>query len=136
MDIWVFVAEQWLLITILAVLLAAFVVLERRRGGASLSHHEVTRLVNAGEAVLIDIRDKDDFKAGHIVDSINIPFAKLADQSAELDKHKNSTLVLIDKMGQHAGTAAKSLKEKGFNVVRLQGGIMEWQAQNLPLVKA
>jgi rhodanese-related sulfurtransferase len=31
--------------------------------------------------------------------------------------------------------AGKMLREKGFNAVRLQGGMMEWTAQNLPVVK-
>ncbi|WP_370980164.1 rhodanese-like domain-containing protein [Agaribacterium sp. ZY112] len=135
MDIWVFIEQQWLLVGILTLLVAAFFTLERRRAGASISHLELARVVNANEAVMFDLRDSSEFKAGHIVDAINIPFAKLKDSDLELKKHKDKTLILIDKMGQHAPGAAKQLKEQGYIVVRLQGGMSEWQGQNMPVVK-
>ena len=131
----VFVSEQWLLISILSVLIAAFVYVEKQRGGKSLSLHEVTRLVNAGEAVLVDLREAKDFTAGHIVDAINIPYNKLADRSIELEKYKDKSIIVLDKMGQHTGAAVKALSEKEFTVMKMQGGMTEWQSQNLPVVK-
>lgn len=131
-----FVVEQWLLIGILAVLVVAFLVLESRRGGSSVSHHQATRLLNSGEAVILDVRDPAEFKAGHIVDAVNIPYASLQKRVDELNKHKSKQIIVVDKLGQHAGAAGKILREQGFTVVRLQGGITEWTHQNLPLVKA
>lgn len=135
-DIVVFLSEQWLLVSILAVLVTGLIFVEGKRSGSSLSFHEVTRIVNSGEAILLDIRDIKDFKAGHIVDSLNIPHQKLAERISELDKYKEKTVVLVDKMGQHSGGSGKLLKEKGFVVSRLQGGISEWIGQNLPVVKS
>lgn len=132
----VFVSEQWVLVSILAILVASFIYVERIRSGASISFHEVTRLVNADKAILLDVRDSKDYSAGHIVDALNIPFAKLADRAVELDKHRSKTIVVIDKMGQQAGATCKTLKEKGFDVVRMQGGMSEWSHQNLPVVKS
>ncbi|SMF22365.1 Rhodanese-related sulfurtransferase [Alteromonadaceae bacterium Bs31] len=131
-----FLAEQWILISILSVLVAALIVVEGRKGGAALSHHEITRLINKGEAVLLDVRDKKEFSVGHIVDAIHIPYAKLADRASELEKHRDKTIIVVDKMGQHSGAAGKTLKDKGFTVSRMQGGMAEWQSQNLPVVKA
>lgn len=130
-----FLNEQWLLISLLSVLVIAFAYLEKLRAGTTYSLHEVTRLVNAGDAVLVDLRDSKEYSAGHIVDAINIPFAKLQDRASELEKHKSKTIVLIDKMGQHAVAAAKIMGQKEFTVARMQGGMAEWQAQNLPVVK-
>ena len=131
----VFLAEQWWLFAILAALISALVVVEGKRGGQTLSYHEVTRLVNKGEAVIVDVRDSKEFKGGHIVDAINIPHAKLGDRLSELEKYKEKTVVVVDKMGQHAGASGKLMKDKGFNVSRLQGGMTEWTGQNLPVVK-
>ena len=125
-----------MLVGILAVLISGFIVLEKKGGGASLSFHEATRLLNTEQAILIDLRDDKEFKAGHIVDALHIPYAKLADRESELNKHKTKTIILVDKMGQHAGAAGKTLKEKGYTVARLQGGMVEWQGQNLPVVKS
>lgn len=135
MDFMVFMSEQWPLFAILAVLVAAVIFVEGKRSGPSLSHHEVTRLVNSGNAVIVDVRESSEFKAGHIVDAINIPFAKIKDRAEELAKMKEKTLVVVDKIGQHSGAASKILKELGFNVNRMQGGMSEWQGQNLPVVK-
>jgi len=131
----VFLAEQWILVSILAALGAALIVVEGLKGGKALSYHEMTRLVNSGDAVILDVRESKEFSAGHIVDALNIPYAKIADRYTELEKHRAKTIVVVDKMGQHAGAAGKTLKDKGFSVNRLQGGMTEWQSQNLPVVK-
>ena len=131
-----FVAQQWILFSILAVLVAAFLVFEQRKGGPKVSFHQATRLLNQDTAIVLDVRDGSDFKAGHIVDAVNIPFANLAKSLDQLEKHKSKQIIVVDKMGQHAGSAGKILRDNGFNVVRLQGGISEWSQQNLPLVKA
>jgi rhodanese-related sulfurtransferase len=133
--IFIFASEQWLLVSLLFALVIAYFWTEGRKGGATLSIHSATRLINKGEAVVVDLREAKEYQAGHIVDALSIPHNKLAEQLPLLDSHKDKTLILVDKMGQHAGAAGRLLKTKGFTVSRLQGGISEWQAQNLPLVK-
>jgi Rhodanese-related sulfurtransferase len=128
--------EEWLLCSLLAAVVVAFLILESRRGGTTVTHHQATRLINDGKAVLIDLRDSKEYKAGHIVDAINIPYASLNTRLDELEKHKSKQLIVVDKMGQHAGAAGRVLREKGYTVLRLQGGMMEWTQQNLPVVKA
>lgn len=132
----VFVAEQWVLVTILGLLVAGLVFVEMNKGGIALNHHEVTRLMNTDAAVLIDIRDSKEYKAGHIAGAINIPQAKLNDRMAELEKHKTKTIVIVDKMGQHSGIASATLRTKGFDSKRMQGGMMDWTGQNLPVIKS
>lgn len=136
MDFFVFLSEQWLLFSVLAALVAGFVVLEKKRGGAVLSHHQVTRELNSDNAVLLDVRDSKEFSAGHVSGAVNIPFAKLKERLVELDKHKAKTIVVADKMGQQAGAGVKILAEAGFQAARMQGGMADWQAQNLPVVKS
>lgn len=134
-NILIFVGEQWILVSVLLVLVAAYFWTEGRKGGSTLSIHSATRIINNGEAVVVDLREAKEFKAGHIVDALNIPHNKLVEQLPQLESHKGKTILLVDKMGQHAGAAGRTLKAKGFEVSRLQGGISEWQGQNLPLVK-
>lgn len=134
-DLLVFVSEQWLLVSMLAVLVSALIVVERKRAGLQLNSNEATRMINSDKAVIVDLRESKDFSSGHIVDAVNIPFAKLSDRAVELEKHKTKTLILVDKMGQHTGAGVKTLTALGYDCARLQGGMMEWQNQNLPLVK-
>lgn len=134
MDFITFVGEQWLLVSLLMALIYLYIWTEGRKGGATLSIHSATRLINQGEAVVVDLREAKEYKAGHIVDALNIPHNKVNDQLPMLEPHKSKTLVLVDKLGQHAGNAGRTLKAKGFTVCRLQGGMSEWESQNLPVV--
>jgi rhodanese-related sulfurtransferase len=133
-DLFVFVSEQWMLVSLLCVLVYAYAWNEKAKGGKSLSVHGMTLLVNKGDAVVVDLREAAEFKNGHIVDAINIPHNKVAERMSELAKFKEKTVVLVDKMGQHAGNAGRTLRKEGYEVNRLEGGMSEWQNQNLPLV--
>ena len=134
MDLFVFVSEQWMLVSLLCVLVYAYAWTEKAKGGKSLSTHGMTLLVNKGDAVVVDLREAAEFKNGHIVDAINIPHNKVAERMSELAKFKEKTVVLVDKMGQHTGNAGRTLRKEGYEVNRLEGGMSEWQNQNLPLV--
>ncbi len=95
-----------------------------------------TRLINRENAIVIDLRSKQEFNNGHVLDAINIPYANLASRLAELDKSKDKPVILVCKMGQHSRAAYKTLANAGFgDVRRLTGGMTEWTAASLPLVK-
>lgn len=129
----IFITEQWMLVSLLLALIAIFMWNENRRAGDSISVHQLTHQVNNANALVVDLRDAKEFREGHIVDAINIPFAKVAERMGELDKSR--PLVLVDKIGQHSASVGRSLKENGFQVSRLNGGMSEWTVANLPLVK-
>jgi len=136
-----FASEQWLLITALAAAVWGLAWVDNRRAGNSLTPHALTTLVNGDEATVIDLRDKAQFESGHIVGSLNLPFAQLQPQLAagaatELDKYQQQNLVLVCQMGQQSSHLAKKLKPDNFKgVYRLAGGIGEWQNAQMPLVK-
>ncbi|HSC75959.1 MAG TPA: rhodanese-like domain-containing protein [Pseudomonadales bacterium] len=129
----IFVSAQWPLVGTLLALVALFMWNENRRAGDSISVHQLTFQVNNANALVIDLREPKEFREGHVVDALNIPFAKIADRMAELDKAR--PLVLVDKIGQHSASIGRTLKHAGFNVMRLTGGMSEWTASNLPVVK-
>ncbi len=117
-------------------LLALLLVTETRKGGRSISVQELSVLANQDNAVIVDLRDKKEFSAGRITGAINIPLANFASRMGELDKYKSSPVILVDAMGQHAGSAGRQLRSAGFEqVVRLGGGLTSWQEQKLPLVR-
>lgn len=131
-----FISQQWMLAGALAVLVALLVLHESRKGAKGLSPQELSNQVNKNEGVVVDIREKAEFKTGHIVDSINIPHNQLSKHISELDKYKSRPVILVCKHGQHAGGVSKQLKEAGFeSVYKLSGGITEWQSSQLPLIR-
>ncbi len=118
------------------VLLTAFIFLESRRGGQTVSAQQLTNLVNNEEALVLDVREAKEFREGHITDSRNIVFSKLKDSLGEIESYKDKPVVIVCKMGQHAGAAGKILHQAGFsNIKRLSGGIGTWKADGMPLVK-
>ncbi|MEK9766450.1 MAG: rhodanese-like domain-containing protein [Thalassolituus sp.] len=130
-----FIANHWLLVGIWSAFVVALLWDNNRRNGPSVSTAEATTMINREDALVLDIRDKNDFKTGHLVDAVNIPYASLANRMGELEAHKNRPIILVCKTGQTVSMAGKMLREKGFNAVRMKGGMMEWNSQNLPLVK-
>ncbi|MDH2243409.1 rhodanese-like domain-containing protein [Pseudomonas sp. GD03909] len=130
-----FVSNHYVLSSLFVVLLILLFITETRKGGKSLSNRELTALVNSDEGVVLDVRAKKEFDAGHIVDALNIPYEKLVSRTGELEKHKAKTIIVVDAIGQHAGTACRELQKAGFTAAKLSGGISSWRGDNLPVVK-
>ena len=131
-----FVGLEWELFTLLLALIVALIFTESRKAGKTVSPQGATLLINRSDAVVVDIRDLKEFNEGHIVGAINIPLANFDGRVTELEKYKTKPLIIACKMGQQSGIIGKRLSAKGFtDVQRLQGGMTEWLASNLPVVK-
>ena len=63
-QIFEFIGNHYILVSVFVFLLVAFVVNEGKRGGAAISPANLVNLVNRNGAVVIDIRDKKDFEMG------------------------------------------------------------------------
>ena len=93
-------------------------------------------MMNNESALVLDIRDPNDYSQGHIPQAMNIPYTALQSRVRELDKFKEQPVVVACKMGQHSGMATSILRRAGFhNVAKLRGGLTEWRSQNMPVVK-
>ncbi|MGB2218148.1 MAG: rhodanese-like domain-containing protein, partial [Porticoccaceae bacterium] len=119
MNFFIFVSEQFVLISLLFGLIFIFAWTERAKGGKSISASQLVQMMNADEAVLVDVRPSGEFQNGHIHGAINIPHTKIAGRISELEKCRSKTIVLTDNMGQHAGGAGRALSKEGYNVRRL-----------------
>ena len=130
-----FLGEQWLLVAALAATLTMLALHESRKAGPSLSINEAVQLINGEGGVFLDIRDAGDFARGHITDAVHIPSASIPDRHSELEKYRDRPIVVVCKMGQSAGPVTKTLRAQGFSrAQKLSGGMMEWDAQKLPVV--
>ena len=87
-----------------------------------------------GSVVVLDIRSKSLYKAGSIKDCLQVQLAMLTSQVASIPKGK--PIVVVDHAGKQVKTAAMYLKNEGFtDVRRMQGGMMAWLGQGLPVDK-
>ncbi len=123
MDIFVFASEQWILISVLLMLIYVFAFTERTKGGKPISATELVSLMNSEQAQLVDVRASADFQAGHVHGAMNIPHTQMASRGSELEKHRSKIIVLTDQMGQQS----RRRKLLAFNgsVVRLKNILSE-----------
>ncbi len=123
-----------------AVVIAAIAVLvaefrERVSGFAALSAMQAVRLMNQG-ALMLDLRSKEAFDAGHIGDARNIPAAELAASADTLKKWRDRPVITYCDSGVSGAGAARTLTKLGFSkVFNLDGGLNAWIKDNLPLTK-
>lgn len=84
------------------------------------SAERVTTLAEVDDAVLVDVRTKEEFEQGSIKDAINIAVDDLRDRHEELDPNKE--IVVFCQVGQRGHTAARLLNQLGYKVSNLSGG--------------
>ena len=106
----------------------------KARGLAQVSTADALRIINKG-AMIIDVRPADAFGTGHIVNARNIGLQMIEPGRSPLKK-KNRVVLTVCENGTNSGRAANTLRKAGFeSVFSLKGGLKQWRADNLPLVK-
>jgi rhodanese-related sulfurtransferase len=131
-----FIGNHPILIMTWLAFLFAVMFSESLRGGKKLTTTETIFKINKEDAVILDIRKRDEFSEGHITDAINVPFEKLNDSLKELEKYKARPIIVVCKTGTTAGSAVAALTKAEFSeVFRLNGGMMDWNAQKLLTIK-
>jgi rhodanese-related sulfurtransferase len=118
-----------------AIVVAVYEFRARAQAFAALSAAQAVRLINQG-ALVIDLRTKESFDAGHIVDARNVPAATLEAQADSLKKWRDKNVITYCDSGTNGAGAARTLVKLGFSkVFNLQGGLNAWVKDNMPLAK-
>jgi rhodanese-related sulfurtransferase len=106
-----------------------------RAGGQTVGPIDAVRLMNQG-ALVLDVRSRDQYDAGHVIDARNVPSAELVKSVETLKKYRDKPVLTCCDTGMTASAAARTLREQGFSkVASLRGGLQAWRAENLPLVR-
>ncbi len=140
MDLFIsFVSHNWMLIIALVVIL---VMLFFNLFGSKLRGYEVigpiesVSLINHENAVILDVRENNEYHNGHILNSIHIPQGNLPNRITELEKYKTKPIIVGCRSGHRSAHACALLKKQGFETVyNLKGGVMAWQNASLPLTR-
>ena len=123
-------------IVLVSLMLIHNLVGERLRGYSSVSPTESTQMINRDDALIIDVRESNEYSTGHIINSVHIPLSGLKGRVKELEKHKTQKVILACRSGHRSSQACATLKKEGFEqVFNLRGGVMAWESANLPLIK-
>jgi rhodanese-related sulfurtransferase len=113
----------------------------RRLFGASPAAEDTIGVVEADrklasqQAILIDVRELDEWQEGHIAGARHIPLGELAARLDELPRDQE--LLLLCRSGVRSDRATQFLRSQGYTQARnVTGGIIAWAQQGLPLVES
>lgn len=94
------------------------------------------REMAARGALLIDVREADEYAEGHAPGSVLIPLGQLPNRLAELQASRDQPVALICRSGRRSARAAEILRQAGFSkVYNVEGGMNAWSAAGLPVLK-
>jgi rhodanese-related sulfurtransferase/DNA-binding transcriptional ArsR family regulator len=98
-----------------------------------ISRKELQQRLRKRTVTVLDVRPEDEFVLGHVPGALNIPLGALKKRLSELDP---STEIVAYCRGPYcvlSFEAVALLRERGFNIRRLQDGLPEWRAAGLPV---
>ncbi|HKC90364.1 MAG TPA: rhodanese-like domain-containing protein [Candidatus Limnocylindria bacterium] len=81
---------------------------------------------------LLDVREQDEWDAGHIEGAQHIPLGELGSRLAEVPRER--VVVAVCRSGSRSDRAAKGLRMSGFQAENLDGGVTAWSRAGLALV--
>lgn len=139
-DIMQFVSDHPMLsLAWVALLIAVIVTTFKNRFSKvdEISRGEAIRLINKEDAVVVDVRNRDDYRKGHIASAFNLMPAEIKSGNVgELDKSKGKPVIVVCATGNTSREPAENLSKAGFERVHvLKEGISGWSGENLPLVR-
>lgn len=86
------------------------------------------------DVVMLDVREQDEYDAGHIPGVKLIPLGQVGQRLAEIPR--DTTVVVTCRSGNRSGQAAALLRQNGYtNIHNMEGGIVAWQAAGFPVEK-
>jgi rhodanese-related sulfurtransferase len=84
------------------------------------------------DAVLLDVREPDEWAAGHVEGAQHIPMNDIPRRTAELDQ--DTDLVVVCKVGGRSAQVTAYLNQQGYRATNLDGGMLAWAAARRPMV--
>jgi rhodanese-related sulfurtransferase len=81
--------------------------------------------------LVLDVREDDEWEAGHVEGSLHIPLMDLGERYVEVG---SGQMLVVCRSGHRSEQATAYLVQQGFDAVNLEGGLMAWHAAGRPLV--
>ncbi len=94
---------------------------------------EAVTMVAEGDAVLLDVRTRNEWKSGHAPDARHISLASLENQLARIPRDR--TVLAICATGSRSARATAMLQRAGYEALNVKGGMMAWSRAGLDVTK-
>ncbi len=111
-------------------------VTEAKKHVIEISPQDAAAKLNSGEAVIVDVRDRDEWDEGHIPGATHMSRGTIELDIEEKVPDPNAMIICHCGGGGRSALAAESLQEMGYKNVRsMAGGFKAWKAAGLPMTK-
>ncbi len=101
-----------------------------------LSAADAAELIKNEKPLILDVRTPNEYKHGHLHQSILIPVQELQSRYKELAIYKNQEILIYCATGNRSTVAAKILIDRGFkHIANMRAGIYDWSRRNYPVAR-
>ncbi|MHB9008396.1 MAG: ArsR/SmtB family transcription factor [Limisphaerales bacterium] len=105
--------------------------IEGRIGFDAVNREELLRRVRTGEVTVLDVRPVEEFRAGHLPRALSVPLEDLEARMKDLPRDREIVAYCRGPYCVMAVEAVARLRQQGFRAIRLDMGVVDWQAQGL-----
>ena len=84
------------------------------------------------DAIVLDVRENDEWTAGHADGAVHIPMGEVVARIAEVPG--GSTVHVVCRVGGRSAQVTQYLIAQGMDAVNINGGMLEWEAAGRPVV--
>ena len=93
----------------------------------SITMEEAVELMDAGgDYIILDVREQDEYDAGHIPGAILIPNGQITSRAEQELPDKGQLILVYCRSGRRSKEAAQKLADLGYTNVKEFGGIIDW----------
>lgn len=92
----------------------------------TITPEQAKGLIDAGGVVILDVRQPDEYAAGHIRGAVLLPVGEIEAQAATVLPDKNTKILVYCRSGNRSAVAAAALQTLGYTDVNDFGGIIDW----------
>jgi rhodanese-related sulfurtransferase len=100
--------------------------------GEQLPSIDVETAAASTDALLLDVREFQEWMAGRAPSAIHIPMGEIVDRLGEIDRSRR--VVCICRSGNRSSRVTQYLLDQGFDAVNMTGGMNAWASAQLPMV--
>lgn len=113
---------------------ARLAILAQAEGVENVDRQTLMSRLRSSEAILIDVRPREEYVAGHLTGAVSMPLDELAERLKELKKGQEVVAYCRGPYCMLSADAVRLLSRRGFRAKRLEDGVLEWRAAGLKVV--
>ena len=92
---------------------------------------EAARAAESGEALLLDVREDEEWAAGRAPAAVHAPMSELRQDTVPRDRR----VLVLCRVGGRSAAVTQALEQLGYDVADVTGGMLAWASAGLPVVR-